>query len=131
MAAPPENAGKSGDDRRDDIYEARIVGSLEQLDKLLRSTELDVGCSHPHFQPIDDQTVALLAYADLRRVEQIRARGLTVELGANVSERAEALGDDIGQGDRFEGGRIAPRGFGVRDSQEGTNDAADEDPKRR
>lgn len=131
MAVPPEQAGTGSEEARADIYEARIVGSVEQLDRLLRTTQLDVGCSHPHFQPVDDHMAALLIYADLAQVEQIRAAGYRVELGENASARAEALGDEIGTGDRFEGGRIAPRGFGMPPAPEGTNNAADEDPKRR
>ncbi len=114
MTVLPEDADKGVGERRSDIYEAHIVGTIEQLDALLRSVDLDVGCSHPHFQQNDDRTVSLLVYSDLAQVEQLRTRGNRVELGENVSLRAEALKGEFSTGDRFDGGRVAPRGFGVK-----------------
>lgn len=119
MTVLPEDNGKGGGEQIADIYEARIIGKIEQLDALLRTFDLDVGCSHPHFDRVDDRTVSLLAYATLAQVERIRAQDYTVELGENVSQRAEALKGEIGTGDRFEGGRVVPRGFGVKSRARG------------
>jgi hypothetical protein len=119
MVVRPEETGDGGDRQRADIYEARIIGSFEQLDTLLRSTELDVGCSHPHFHRIDSETASLLVFSTLPQVEQLRDKGHVVELGENVSRRTEGLKNEIGAGDRFDGGRVVPRGFGVKTAGRG------------
>lgn len=97
-----------------DIYGTHIGGSLAALDKLLRTTDLDVGCSHPHFSNREDGTVSLFAFATFHQAEQLRAQGYAVEQGENVSRRADSLKGEIGAGDRFEGGRISPHGFGLK-----------------
>lgn len=119
-------AGKDGGGHTDK-YEAHVIGSFEQLDKLLRTFNVDVGCTRPHFRRIDDLTADLLIYADLGLVERLKGQGYTVELGDNVSQRAEKLKGEIGTGDRFDGGRVVPHGFGVNRSQGG---AHGKDPQR-
>ena len=127
MVANPAGSDRTGDPSLDDIYETRIVGTPQKLDSVLRSFDLDVGCSHPHFEQIDDQTFALLAFARRPQIEELRSAGYVVEVGENVSRRAESLKNEIGTGDRFDGGRVVPRGFGIKGDRRGVTD----DTKRR
>lgn len=111
MVERPDEPGK-GDGPASDIHEVRIIGRIEELDRLLRSVPLDVGCTHPHFEQLADGNASLFAYATMAQVEQLRGSGHQLEIGENVSQRAERRKGEIGTGDRFEGGKIAPRGLG-------------------
>ena len=122
MVANPAGSDSTGDVSLDDIYETRIVGTPQKLDSVLRSFALDVGCSHPHFEQIDDQTFALLVFARRPQIEELQSAGYVVEVGENVSRRAENLKNEIGAGDRFDGGRIVPRGFGIKGDRPGVTD---------
>jgi hypothetical protein len=126
MAKAPDDAAKGGESHAD-IYEARITGTIEELDRLLRTVALDVGCTHPHFEPAEAGRVKLLVFADLAQVEELKAGGHDVALGENVSERARGRAGEIGKGDRFEGGRVVPRGFGLKDGERGDGR---QDPQR-
>jgi len=95
-----------------DLYEARITGSREELAKALQSFELDVGCRHPHVEPNPDRSATLLVYAHKDRIRELLDAGYKVEVGENVSELGRQRQKEVGQGDRFEGGRVAPRGLG-------------------
>jgi len=111
MVDRPEGPGP-GTDRAADLYEARIFGTADELDRLLRSVPLDVGCSHPHFGRHDDGSFILFAYATMEQAGQLRHLGHRIEVGENMSERARRRQSEIGKGDRFQGGKIAPRGLG-------------------
>jgi hypothetical protein len=94
-----------------DLYAARITGSRETIVRLMQSFDLDVGCRpHPEVNP--DGSVTLLAYADEERMSRLRAAGYRVERGENVSAVGRQRQAEVGVGDRFMGGRIAPRGLG-------------------
>jgi hypothetical protein len=106
-----------------DLYAARITGSRETLAKLMQEFALDVGC-RPHGQLNPDGSATLLAYATEERIAELQAAGYQVERGENVSAIGRERRAEIGKGDRFEGGRIAPRGLGekpVRDRKRGPN----------
>jgi hypothetical protein len=98
-------------DAAPDLYAARITGTRESLDRLMKEGELDMGCRpHPEVNP--DGTATLLVYATAERIRELQAAGYTVEPGDNVSELGRQLQAEVGEGDRFKGGRIAPRGLG-------------------
>jgi hypothetical protein len=94
-----------------DLYAARITASRETLTKVMREFALDVGCRpHPKMNP--DGTATLLVYATEERIGELRAAGYGVERGENVSAIGRERQAEVGKGDRFEGGRVAPRGLG-------------------
>jgi hypothetical protein len=94
-----------------DLYAARITGTRESLATLLQKFELDVGCRpHPVVNP--DGSSTLLVYATQERIRELQAAGYRVEPGENVSALGRERQAEVGEGDRFKGGRIAPRGLG-------------------
>lgn len=95
-----------------DLYEARITGSRETLAKLMQTFELDVGCRHPQVEANPDRTATLLVYATKERIRELQDTGYNVEPLENVSELGRQRQKEVGEGDRFEGGRVAPRGLG-------------------
>jgi hypothetical protein len=107
----PANPPKPDDSIPPDLYAARITGSRETLAKLMQEPDLDVGCRpHPELNP--DGSGTLLAYATEARIRELQAKGYRVERGENVSAVGRERQAEVGKGDRFEGGRIAPRGLG-------------------
>jgi hypothetical protein len=103
----------------DDLYAARITGSRETLAKLMQEFELDVGCRpHPEVNP--DGSGTLLVYATDERIREIQAKGYRVERGENVSAVGRERQAEVGKGDRFQGGRIAPRGIGEKPRRDRT-----------
>lgn len=102
-------------DRREgappDLFVARIAVTHESFAELLRKFDLDVGC-RPHVDAKPDGTGTLLAYATKERIREIESAGYSVEVGENVSELGRQRQAEVGKGDRFEGGRVVPRGLG-------------------
>jgi len=94
-----------------DLYAARITGSRETLARVLAETGLDFGC-RPHGTLNPDGSSTLQVYATEERIAQLQAAGYQVERGENVSASGRERRSEVGKGDRFDGGRIAPRGLG-------------------
>jgi hypothetical protein len=110
--------GDAAASRRDDaipadLYAARITGDRETLARVLETFALDVGCRHAHIEPNPDRTGTMTVYATEARIRELRDAGFTVEAGENVSALGRERQRDVGTGDRFRGGRVAPRGRGV------------------
>lgn len=95
-----------------DLFEVRITGSDEELAKMLRTFDLDVGCRHAHVDRNVDGSATILVFAGEARIAELTAAGYRAERGANASARGRELWREIGSGDRFEGGRLPPRGLG-------------------
>ena len=95
-----------------DLYAVRILGTFEALDALIRSTPLDVGCSRPQLEEVDGKILALTVLASVEDANGFREQGFEIEILENVSEAASRLKGEIGVGNRFEGGKVAPTGFG-------------------
>ena len=106
-----EDEGKEGGRYNPpDLFEARITGDRETIDKLMKERGVDFGC-RPHPERNPDGTATLLFYASEERIAELQAAGYKVERGENASELGRQRLKEVGQGDRFEGGRVAPRGL--------------------
>jgi len=96
-----------------DIFHAELTFSQkEQLDEVLRDPEIDFGC-RVHAQRHDDGSVTVIAFLteDKARSFETRFQSRT-KLILNLSEQARKNPVTVPQGDRFDGGRIAPKGLG-------------------
>ena len=105
-----------------DLYAARVTGSRETFVKLMQEFQLDVGC-RPHLEVNPDGSGTMLVYATEERIRELQAAGYRVEPGENVSALGRERQAEVGKGDRFERGRVAPRGLGEkpgRDRKGGT-----------
>jgi hypothetical protein len=120
-----------GAERDDDQFVVRVKATRGQVDELLRRGEFDFG-DHPNITPNPDGTGNLDLFLTRTQIEALRARGYEVEVGLNLSARARERVADVGKGDRFEGGRIPPRGLGRKiGGLGGPNDAKPEDRPQR
>ena len=98
-------------ERADDQFAVRVKVASGQADKLLRRGEFDFG-DHPNIKPNPDGTAILILFVSQAQVEALRGEGYEIEVGANLSARARERLAEVGQGDRFEGGKVPPRGIG-------------------
>jgi hypothetical protein len=118
------NQSQRNEDIPPDLYAARITGSRETLARLMQTFELDVGCRHPHVEPNPDRTATVVVYVTEQRIRELQAAGYSVERGENVSAVGRERQAEVGEGDRFEGGRVAPRGLGEKPGRDRKGGAA-------
>lgn len=104
-------ADESGLERADDRFAVKVKGNQEQINQLLREGEVDIG-DHPNIADNRDGTGSLDAFLTSGQIESLRADGYEISIGDNVSEQARVRLDEVGKGDRYDGGRIAPEGLG-------------------
>ena len=104
------NGGEPGE-QAGDQYVVRLVVTSEQAAELLGRGEFDFG-DHPNITVDDDGTGRLALFLTRAQIDQLRDEGYEADLGVNMSARARERVTEVGQGDRFEGGRITPRGLG-------------------
>ena len=80
------------------------------LRNLIRSQELDVSCGGAKQSPAGEWT--LEAYVTPEVEAHLRQAGYRMQTDAAAEGRAATRRADVGKGDRFEGGKIPPRGVG-------------------
>ena len=112
----------SGPERPDDRFAVKVKGNQEQINRLLREGDVDIG-DHPSIRDNRDGTGSLDAFLTSRQIESLRADGYEISVGDNLSEQARVRLADVGEGDRYDGGRIAPEGLGRKVG--GTTDGPD------
>jgi len=107
-----------------DLFTVRIAVTRESFESLLKKFDLDVGC-RPHFQQNTDGTASLTAFATKERIRELEGAGYKVEVGENASEVGRQRQAEVGKGDRFEGGRVVPRGLGEKTGERGQGGSAE------
>ncbi len=61
----------------------------------------------------DGKSYRLTFYLNKNEIEELSKSGYQLEVGENVSELGVRRQTEVGKGDRFNGGRITPKGMGV------------------
>ena len=105
-----EDARAPSEEREGDIFAVRARVSEDQVNELIRRG-LDYG-DRPHFSIDRDGTGRLDLFVTRRQVEALATEGIDVEIVNNQSARHRERKAELGEGDRFEGGKIAPTGIG-------------------
>ena len=101
-----------------DLYAARVAVTRDTYARLVQEFHVDVGC-RPDVEVRPDGTGSLQIFATAAQIQALRAAGFQVEQGENASERGRKAQAEIGKGDRFEGGRVTPRGLGRKPGEDG------------
>jgi len=114
----PEDAGRPNreGDVPADKFAVKISVTPETVTELLRRFDLDVG-DRPHVEPTAERRGMLYAFAPQEQIREIEAAGYTIEVGENLSETGRQRMAEVSEGDRFEGGRVPPRGLGRKPSR--------------
>jgi hypothetical protein len=94
-----------------DLFEVRITVRREEFEELMQNFPLDLGC-RPHVELNVDGTGTVQAFASAERIRDLETAGYKVEQGENVSAVGRERQKEIGTGDRYQGGRVIPRGLG-------------------
>ena len=83
----------------------------ESVQRLLGLDGVDAGCRpRPRRTP---EGIEIELFVDSETLPELTSDpALSVEVGENVMAEAQARLAEVGAGDRFDGGRIAPRGIG-------------------
>jgi hypothetical protein len=104
-ARPPD------EERDGDIFAVRAVVSEDQALELLRRGDLDYG-DRAHFDREPDGTGRLDLFMSREQIEGLQSEGIEVEIVNNQSARSRERMAEVGEGDRFDGGRVPPSGIG-------------------
>ncbi|MFC5264308.1 hypothetical protein ACFPJ1_19545 [Kribbella qitaiheensis] len=109
----PPNADRPDSDGsvQDDKFAVKISVTPDTVTELLRRFDLDVG-DRPHVEQTTETRGALYAFAPHEQIREMEAAGYTIEVGENVSETGRQRMAEVSEGDRFDGGRVPPRGLG-------------------
>src|SRR3954464_5993232 len=89
------------------------TNTREEMKKLISSGSIDMNCGGPSQQA--DGTFVVEAYVPDNSVGDVRTLGFPFEVVENLSRSMlEHRQQEVGSGDRYEGGRIAPQGLGIK-----------------
>jgi hypothetical protein len=99
------------DERDDDIFAVRLRVTPDQARALVESGEYDTG-DHPRLEMARDGTGRLDLFMSRAQADELRGRGIELEIVSNQSSRARARVAELGEGDRYEDGKVTPRGIG-------------------
>lgn len=99
-----------------DVFLA-IIATKEYglINKILQDSELDFGC-RPHVRQLENGFFELPIFATEKKLEELKATSnLKVEVKYNASVKwRKQLQKKDDHSDRFDGGRIVPRGLGLK-----------------
>lgn len=84
--------------------------SLEQLRAVVRRGVMDLGCGGARRHP--DGTWTVDAYVSEAVAADLERTGAALDIDRQFAARMAARQAEVGAGDRFQGGRAAPRGVG-------------------
>lgn len=96
-----------------DLFEAHLIGPSETVLRAIAKHELDVGCRHATVEPSAEDAISVQIFASAKQLDAIESEGLRVKRGDNVSAIARERFNEVGRGDRYEGGRSYPEGLGT------------------
>lgn len=88
------------------------VPDKASLDELVAAASATMECGAP--QQADDGTFAVVFYASPRAAKKLQSLGYASEADPSFGAALEARHREVGKGDRFAGGQIAPSGLGVK-----------------
>ncbi|HET7495258.1 MAG TPA: hypothetical protein VFJ80_07400 [Candidatus Limnocylindrales bacterium] len=106
-----KDTAPSGQEQDGDVFAVRAKVTEDQAVELIGRGEFDYG-DRPHFTTRPDGSGNLDLFVSNDQIERLRADGIEVEVVNNQSARARERMAEVGEGDRFEGGKVAPTGIG-------------------
>ncbi len=104
-------AESGADERADDVFAVRVRVTQDQARTILERGTYDFG-DHPTITPNPDGTGGLDLFVTRAQASELEDEGVAVTFGRNQSARARERIAELGEGDRYDGGRVVPRGIG-------------------
>jgi hypothetical protein len=97
---------------QDDKFHTELFVEKEQeLKELLEQVNLDV--EHIHINK-EKQVFEATVFATLKQIDQLKDRKIQYSVYENLSEIGRMRQKEVGKGDRFDGGKISPKGLGIK-----------------
>jgi hypothetical protein len=109
-AVPDKSTDPPDSERDDDIFAVRVRATEAQVHELV-GRGLDYG-DRPHFGDVHEGKGQLDLFLTRDQTESLRGEGYEVEIASNQSARQRERLGEVEQGDRYEAGRIPPKGLG-------------------
>ena len=106
----PDNTDPPDSESDDDILAVRVRATEAQVHELV-GRGLDYG-DRPHFGDVHEGKGQLDLFLTREQIEVLRGEGYEVEIVSNQSARQRERLGEVGKGDRYEAGRIPPKGLG-------------------
>jgi hypothetical protein len=106
-----KDARPPGEEQDGDVFAVRAKVTEEQALELIGRGGLDYG-DRPSFDQSPDGAGQLDLFLSRDQIEGLRGDGIEVEIVNNQSARARERMDEVGEGDRFDGGNVLPTGIG-------------------
>ena len=85
----------------------------EELRALIRQEELDLNCGGA--KQSREGEWQLEAFVSPEVASRLSAAGYRIEIDDQAAQRAAERRSEVARGDRFEGGRVPPRGLGKKE----------------
>jgi hypothetical protein len=106
----PEESGLTEQQPDNDVYRVVLYApNRESLAQLLRERILDVGPLHA--RP-DAREIEVHLFCNQEQIAQLRTDGWKLEVHENLSEIGRTRQQEVGKAERFEGGKVPPKGLG-------------------
>lgn len=116
-----QNKEKTGKDKPQgqspdpDVFRVLLSApDRESLAKLVRQRGLDIDHSHPR----KGKEAEIQAYLTQSQIDELKKEGWKLKVEQNLSEIGRQRQKEVGKGDRFKGGKIAPKGLGKKTGKE-------------
>jgi hypothetical protein len=106
-----KDARPPGEEQDGDVFAVRAKVSEDQAFELIGRGGLDYG-DRPHFDRGPEGTGSLDLFLSRAQIESLEGEGIEVEVVNNQSARSRERMAEVGEGDRFDGGRVLPTGIG-------------------
>ena len=106
-----EDTRPPGEERPDDTFAVRARVTEEQALELIGRSGIDYG-DRPHFSRGAEGIGQLDLFLSRAQITSLEADGIQVEVVNNQSARMRERIAELGEGDRFEGGKVRPTGIG-------------------
>lgn len=108
---PPRKTKSAGPDVPSDRYRSILrFRTREDARKFVRQRGLDLVETRPGEE---GEAVQLVFYLSQAQIKELQKDGYSPEVGQNVSELGRQRQKEVAKGDRFDSGRVVPRGMGV------------------
>lgn len=85
----------------------------ETLTKLVKEFRLDIGGGGPRRLP--DGTLSVEAYTPEEVLDRLKKAGAIFEIIGDATKAGKERQKEVGRGNRFEGGKMVPRGLGKKE----------------
>ena len=106
-----KDARPPGEEQDGDIFAVRARVTEDQAVELIGRGGFDYG-DRPHFTKSADGSGSLDLFVSKAQIKRLGDDGIQVEVVNNQSARARERMAEVGEGDRFDGGRVRPTGIG-------------------